>query len=680
MPPPPEAIARARARAADPSAPPEVRARLQELLQAHDERAAAGVADATAQRVSEVVQDEDVFAAKVRAARERPAPTSRSPEDVARARALDEAGSGAGQAMAGVEGGLRGMTLGMSDPAGAAITAAAHALTSDGGPQLTPEARERMAKLGIAAPEADSRSVWERGYDSAREQQGLRREANPVTAIASEIGGAVAPALLSGGTSALARGAQYMPSQLANRAGTAAAEKLVAPGFARAVLGSGLGAGLAGGTTAAVEGGDAGDVAGSALRGFGIGAGFGALTQGAKAGGAWMARKLRDPNTETGRALALAEEAGASTDTVERVRRGPLLEQLTEDARAAGPGIAPEALATERAAGELGETLAQRQSTTLNRASAQNQAQYAKGETASMAPTGRAALDELRRYTHADGRALPGVQLSSIADKVRGAGKVRVVETSSPEASMADPEDMMEVGLARNLGLLPRGGARAEDANKLVIFEWDQVGARQLDDTTRALSASAKEAGNVFSPATEPIKRVAAAARQNRSEFGPEWQATKAEQSSELGAMRDAFEASGLPRGLDDIDLGRFPTREDLFRAVSAYRTKSNLPADRELDAMAAGNRMLRELLDESAGARATAQLRGEPVDPKVAAGAGGLHTFGVGSGLRLRLDPTMRALANAQDSMPVAAAGAKAVPAAISAEAARERRRRGFR
>lgn len=670
MPPSPEAIARARARAADPNAPPEVRARLQELLSAHDQRAATGVADATAQRVSEVAQDEDVFAAKARNAMAASAPPPRAPEDVAREAALAEAGSGAGQAMAGVEGGLRGMTLSMSDPAGAALTGAAHALTSDGGPQLTPEARERMAKLGIQAPAEDTRGVWQRGYDSAREQQDLRAEANPGTAMASEIGGALAPALLSGGTSALARASQSLPSQLANRAGTAAV-KGMSPGFARAVVGTGLGAGLGSGVTSAVEGGDAGDVAGDALRGFGIGAGFGAVAQGIKNVAGRIVKGLRDPNTDTGRALTLAEKAGATTDTLQRVKRGPLLDQLTEDV--GDTGIAPESLATERAAGELGQTLEQRQSTVLNRASAQNQAQYAKGETASMAPTGRAALDELRRYSHADGRSLPGVQLSSIADKVRGSGKVRVVDASSADAYGAAAEDTMEVGLARNLGLLPRGADQAADADKLVIFDWDQAGARQLDDTTRALSASAKEAGNVFSPTTEPLKRVAAAARQNRGEFGPEWQATKAQQSEELGSMRDAFEASGLPHGLDEIDPGRFATREGLFRAVSAYRTKANLPADRILDDMATGNRELRELLDEAAGARETARLRGEPVDPKVAAGAGGLRTLGVGSGLRLRLDPTMRALAEAQDSLP-------AVPAAISAEAARERRRRGAR
>lgn len=166
-----------------------------------------------------------------------------------------EHGGAAGQFMTGIEGALRGLTLGGSDAAGAAITGAAHALTSDGGPQLTPEARARMAELGIEAPAEDTRDTFARAYDTAREQQDLRREANPGTAVASEIGGALLPTLATAGAgagSAVARGLQYAPAALAERAGATAALRIggAAPGIARAAL-----AGAAGG---AVEGGLAG--------------------------------------------------------------------------------------------------------------------------------------------------------------------------------------------------------------------------------------------------------------------------------------------------------------------------------------------------------------------------------------------------------------------------------------
>jgi hypothetical protein len=168
-----------------------------------------------------------------------------------------EYGDSAGQLMAGVEGALRGLSLGGSDAAGAAITGTAHALTSADGPQLTPEARARMDELGIAAPAEDDRGAFARAYDSAREQQDLRREANPGIAMGTEVAGALLPALATGGTSAVARGLQYTPAALASRAGAATALRVggAAPGLGRAVL-----AGAAGG---AVEGGLGGLVVGA---------------------------------------------------------------------------------------------------------------------------------------------------------------------------------------------------------------------------------------------------------------------------------------------------------------------------------------------------------------------------------------------------------------------------------
>lgn len=667
--PSPELEARARQLLASPNVSPELKARLQEKMAAYERRRAPsppqdfprGNDSARQAGAPMPALDEDVFAARVAAATR---PVQRAPEEVAMDRERLEAGSGAGQAMAAAEGGLRGLSLGTSDPAAAALTGAAHALTSNGVPQLTPEARAKAAELGIKLPGVDERGTFERGYDSAREQQDLRRAANPGTAVATELAGAFMPALASGGTSLAA----YTPTALAGRAGAAAAGKLVAPGLARSALGGGLSGAVAGGVTSAAGGGDAGDVASSAGLGFGLGSTIGVLTRGAQWLGQRMQRGLRDPNTDRGRALELAEKAGARTDVVQGLKPGPRLDALTEEAT--GTGIAPESLAAERAGGELGSTLATRQEGTLSRIAAQNEAVYSQGRQAIMTPTGRAGLEELRRYSHADGRPLPGANLRAVAEKVRGAGKVKVVDINSADAHAADPADTMEVGLARQLGLLPRSGASTRDADKVVVFEWDLVSPQQLDDTTRALSDSAKEAANTFSPSAAPVKRLAAAARQNREGFGEDWQATKAQQSSELERMRNEFEAAGLPRNLDDIDLGDFGTKEALFRGVARYRTKGNLVADRELDRLAEGNDRLRKLLDEAAGSRSAAQLSGGPVDPKVAAGAGGLRTFGVGSGLRMRIDPIMGALAEARGAIPAA-------PAAAAVELARQQRRR---
>jgi hypothetical protein len=112
------------------------------------------------------------------------------PAEAATRQAKREHGTLGQQGIAALEGAARGATLGLSDVA----------LTS---------------VLG----------------DDYREGARARREANPLTAGGSEIAGAIAPALLSGGESALASGARLTPAGLAARAGSAA-ERLVAGGTA----------------------------------------------------------------------------------------------------------------------------------------------------------------------------------------------------------------------------------------------------------------------------------------------------------------------------------------------------------------------------------------------------------------------------------------------------------------
>ncbi|HEX6239955.1 MAG TPA: hypothetical protein VFZ61_03640 [Polyangiales bacterium] len=149
-----------------------------------------------------------------------------------------EYGGFGGQLVAGAQGAARGLTLGVSDVASAALTGGALALSGEG-PQLTPEARQRMLDLGMAPPE--QKGAFSTGYDAAREYQDAIRAANPGTAITSEIGGALLPALATAGGST---GLSLAPAALAERAGAAVGKGLAgsAPGIGRAAL-----AGAAGG-------------------------------------------------------------------------------------------------------------------------------------------------------------------------------------------------------------------------------------------------------------------------------------------------------------------------------------------------------------------------------------------------------------------------------------------------
>lgn len=108
-----------------------------------------------------------------------------------RQRELDEKHKGLGDfALTGLEGAGRGLTFGATDLAAR---------------QFAPEYANEMAE---------------------------RKEAHPIAATAGEIGGAVAPMLLSGGTGALAKGAALAPTSLVGRAGSAAA------GLAERVVGT----------------------------------------------------------------------------------------------------------------------------------------------------------------------------------------------------------------------------------------------------------------------------------------------------------------------------------------------------------------------------------------------------------------------------------------------------------
>lgn len=153
-----------------------------------------------------------------------------------------EHGDLAGQLQTGAQGLARGLTVGLSDVGSAALTGGALAL-GNGAPQLTAEARQRMAELGMRAP--DRKSDFATGFDAAHDFQNNLREANPGIAVGTEAAGALLPTVASGGLA-------YAPAALAERAGAAVAKRVAgaAPGLARA--------GVAGAARGGVEGGLAG--------------------------------------------------------------------------------------------------------------------------------------------------------------------------------------------------------------------------------------------------------------------------------------------------------------------------------------------------------------------------------------------------------------------------------------
>jgi hypothetical protein len=252
-------------------------------------------------------------------------------------------------------------------------------------------------------------------------------------------------------------------------------------------------------------------------------------------------------------------------------------------------------------------------------------------------PLLRKAIKTAKDYTD-KGRLLPGSDVRDVVKQVKAAsGNFRVVKATSDEAHAADPELIEEAALWKHLGLI-RQEVGADD---VVIFEPRMMTAKGIDTTARGFDRRANVAGGNYDPAKEPFAKLGNAARETREQLGPEWEATKAAQSAALQRKGNLMEASGLPRDTKSVDLGDLGTQQGLYRAVRAYRTVANSPADALLDEMAAGNPALREALDTAAATGAFQRLSGE-ADLAFTPG-GNVSPYGFAGAAKLRADPIMR-------------------------------------
>lgn len=423
-------------------------------------------------------------------------------------------------------------------------------------------------------------------------------------------------------------------------------------GIANTVMRGGLAGGAGAGTQGAVEAVVAGE---DPLEAFGSAYPIGFLLGMPSAlvgkAGEWLRNRNRDPLTPSGRDLQLAEKGGATTDTVSGIEPSPKVAELSAEAKRLG-GVSPESVAAKNAAPILGRELQHQIGKTLGGIKMQNQAGYEElGET-SLRPLMTKQLAILRDATH-DGRLLPGQNVKETVQALRRTADVRVVPRTSPEAHMAEADDMMDVGLARHLGIV-RGSGSPADAENVVVFMPRSADARAIDATARVLDARANVKAGNYDPAKLPAKQMGAAVREAREGLGEEWATTKADQSRALTQMKNSLEASGLPRETEAVDLGDFGTMDALYKAVRRYRTEGNAIADAELDRLASGNTGLRELLDTFAGTSATQRLLGQAdlgMTP-----AGNVSPHGFTGAARLRLDPLARWLSTGS-MVPVPAA-----------------------
>lgn len=467
-----------------------------------------------------------------------------------------------------------------------------------------------------------------------------------------------AGALLGSLIPGLAKGAGMLANKAVSPLMTSAAGK--AAGYA-------LGGGLSGGLTAGTESlvgqqvfNEDRDPLSEAGKGAAFGAGAGLVGGGLQELGSYRYNTLRDPmKSDAANDLALAEGAGAKTSVWSGVKpdkstpQGQALASdlttLSQAARKTGQKV--DALAAERAAGTLGQTLDDYHQSTLRDIDAQNQSVYSQGARVSAEPLVRKNLELLRKATHPDGTELPGHVVSGLAKELPKVAEVRVVPSTSPEAhAITDSDFMMPAATAKQLGIV-KGAVRPGD---VVIVQPRNLSAEELDAANRMYFNRANL--GEYDPATAPLKELGHAGVVNRGRFGPGVERMKAGQSQALSEMKNSLEASGLSRDTSKVDLGDVGTRDALYQSTRRYKTGASIPKDQELDRLAGRNPALRTQLDQSAAVGAMQRLKAQAT-PNVQVGMGG-NPYGRLGGLKLRLDPIMGALSHLGEYWPGLPAG----------------------
>lgn len=475
-----------------------------------------------------------------------------------------------------------------------------------------------------ATPHADT-------PDSAAQRAALE-EAAADYPVSNMVGRAVGTPLgvgraLSAGAQKLAGAAQGIANPVL---------RYLSAGALGGIAGAGAGAVQAGGE-AAVAGRPVGEAAGAgALVGGPLGV-FGGLA-GELARG--RVRSIRDPdNSRIGRDLNLAEGMGAETEmSLRGVKPGPEYDALLERARQGGGVQRPSQIAAQdaidplgrsvqrelarapvqpeapsqsardaadwRAAERLGTLVQQGRDRTLPSIGMQNRAGYEQGGSVSFQRLVTKQLDTLRKATGNDGRPLPAQDIRGTVRQLRESADVQLVGRSSDAAQAADPENTIPAGLARAWGLVKgRGGPGDDD---MVVVLTPRSGSRENVDTmVGGLSDLAKEKAASANRGTRSARQQAAAGREVRNEFGPEWAETKQRQALALQRMENAQQAAGLPKEAGDVDMGELGTRDALFQAVRRYRAEGNAIRDAELDRLAKNDPGLRAALDNAVALRA---------------------------------------------------------------------------
>lgn len=400
-----------------------------------------------------------------------------------------------------------------------------------------------------------------------------------------------------------------------------------------------------------------------------VGGGLAALGAGASGIQKWV----RDPDQQLGRDIASAEKIGAKTAAVRGVTPGPVFERADAAARAesaAGKPRSPAGIAEEAAAPVLGRAVQGDINQRLGAMQAENAG--LPEEMVSLQPMVDKAMGSLRRMMR-DQRPLPGMNARSLAKHVRDSSNIELVDVTDPMVERAAAENVMMADEAAAMGLIQRSG---DLQNKAVIISPRWVNQRELEDIRRTFDAGGKVTPQSPRAAGEVkvARGMAGAAREARSQLGPEAADRAARHEQSMENMENVINAAGLPPGTRNVDPGDLATRRQLAGAVRGYRTRANEGAgvDAVLDQLA-GQGPLRGALDDAAGVAAISRLRREAEVPVT--GGGSLGTYGLKDAAKLRADAVMRYL-EAGVGATARPVGRGVVPA-VGAMAAPRRERR---